>query len=362
MSDPDFERNAQSNLTHEDICQLPHLERIPYVELIRVRYPLWEKLYNKLQRCHKMKAIAAEPQCMLLVGPAGAGKTTLAASYARKYPAIFTETVTLRPVVMATTPSTANVNNLIMVLLEALGDPGATKGTIGAKERRLVRYFREICRVELLILDELQHFVDRENQRILYNASNWLKTFVKETKVSCLFIGLQDDAEEIVNSNPQLARLFGDPYVLAPFEWDETKPNDTKEVFRDFLREIEKLLPLKEPSYLAQYDTALRCFAASGGIVSYQMKLVRAATILALERRCERLDLDLLSEAFKEELAPERRGIPNPFKGALPNLDEIKKNQAKLQAHAKRNRRGTNRRSKPRNPDDPPQERLKDVL
>jgi len=243
--DPESERDAQTNLTHEDICQLPHLERIPYVEHMRVRYPLWEQIYTKLHRCHQRKAIAAEPQCMFLVGPTGAGKTTLAASYALKYPAIFTETVTLRPVVMATTPSPANVNNLIMVLLEALGDPGATKGTIGARGRRLVRYFKESCTVELLILDELQHFVDRDNQRILHNASNWLKTFVKETKVSCLFIGLQDDAEEVVNSNPQLARLFGDPYVLAPFEWDETKADKTREVFRDFLREIEKLLPLK---------------------------------------------------------------------------------------------------------------------
>src|SRR2546421_4758452 len=270
MIDPQSERNAQMKLSHEEICQLPHLERIRYVELIRIRYPLWENLYTKLQRCHQMKTIAAEPPCMFLVGPTGAGKTTLAASYARKYPAIVTETVTLRPVVMATTPSTANVNNVIMVLLDALGDPGATKGSIGARERRLIGYFKERCRVELLILDELQHFVDRDNQKILLNASNWLKTFIKETKVSCLLIGLQDDAEEVVNSNPQLARLFGDPYVLSPFEWDETKPDATKEVFRGFLGEIERLLPLKEPSHLAQYDTALRCFAASGGIMSYQ--------------------------------------------------------------------------------------------
>jgi hypothetical protein len=309
-----------------------------------------------------MNAIAAEPPCMLLVGPAGAGKTTLAALYARQYPAIFTETVTLRSVVMATTPSTANVHNLIMALLEALGDPGATKGSIGAKERRLIKYFKEICKVELLILDELQHFVDRDIQKILLNASNWLKTFIKETNVSCLLIGLQDDAEEVVNSNPQLARSFGDPYVLAPFDWDETKPDDTKEVFRQYLREIEKLLPLKEPSHLGHYDTALRCFAASGGIMSYQMKLVRTATRLALERGRECLDLDLLSQAFKDELASERRGIPNPFIGGLPNLEEIKKNQAKLYEQEKRNSRGANRRSRPHRPDDPPQERLKDIL
>ncbi len=362
MSDSDPQSNTHANLTHKEILELPHLDRIRFVEHMRIRYPLWKQLYAKLQKCHEMKNIAAEPPCMLLVGPSGAGKTTLAASYARKYPTIFTETVTLHPVVMATIPSTASVHNLIMVLLEALGDPAALKGTIGAKERRLIKYFKEICMVELLILDELQHFVDRDNQRILQNASNWLKTFIKETKVSCLLIGLQDDAEEIVNTNSQLARLFGDPYVLAPFEWDETRPDLTKEVFRDFLREIEKLLPLKGPSHLDHYDTALRCFVASGGLMSYQMKLIRTATCLALERRKERLDLDLLSQAFKEELASERRGVPDPFTGGMPNLEEFKKNQAKLREQEKRNGRGTNRRGRPRNPDDPPRERLKDIL
>jgi hypothetical protein len=307
-----------------------------------------------------MKAITAEPQCMLLVGPTGAGKTTLAASYARQYPAIFTDTVTLRPVVMATTPSTASVPNLMIALLRALGDPGATRGTIGAKEYRLYRYFKEMCKVELLILDELQHFVDRDSQKILLNASNWLKTFIKETKVSCVLIGLQNDAEEVVDSNPQLARLFGDPYVLAPFEWDETRPDTTKEVFRDFLRELEILLPLKEPSDLANYETALRCFAACSGTVSYLMELFRWATNLALEQERECLDYDLLSQAFTERLAPKRRGIPDPFEGKLPNLEELKNIQAEHQT--KRNRRGTNRRSKPRNPDQPPEEHLKDIF
>jgi Bacterial TniB protein len=360
MDDPNSQANAQSKLTHEEICQLPHVERMPYVRQMRVHYPLWEKILGEIRRRHWMNAIAAEPQCMLLVGPTGAGKTTLAASYARQYPAIFTDTVTLRPVVMATTPSTASVPNLMIALLSALGDPGATRGTIGAKEYRLYRYFKEKCKVELLILDELQHFVDRDSQRILQNASNWLKTFIKETKVSCVFIGLQNDAEEVVNTNPQLARLFGDPYVLAPFEWDETKPDSTKEVFREFLRELERLLPLKGLSHLADYETALRCFAACGGIVSYMMELVRSATYLALEQERECLDYDLLSQAFTERLAPERRGIPNPFKGEMPNLEELKKNQAEHQK--KRNRRGTNRRSKPRNPNDPPEERLKDIF
>ncbi len=362
MSESDSQQNNdKKKFSHEEVCKLSKAERLRWVEQIRVFYPLWKEISKEIQRCHQMKAMAAEPQCMLLVGPSGAGKSTIIGSYARQYPAIFTDKVTLRPVVMATIPSQASISNLEIALLRALGDPAATRGTIGAREYRLYRYFKEMCNVELLILDELQHFVDRDNQKILLAASNWLKTFVKETKVSCVLVGLQDEAEDVVDANPQLARLFGDPYVLAPFEWDETKPEATRDKFCIFLSELEKLLPLKEPSYLVNYEMALRCFAACDGVISYLMALIRRATYLALEKECEHLDLDFLSKAFTQRLAGERRGIPNPFIGDLPNLEEIRKRKPKKQQE-KHNKRGTNRRSKPRNPDEPPEERMKDIF
>jgi len=60
------------------------------------------------------------------------------------------------------------------------------------------------CQVELLILDEVQHFRDRDSRRVLENASNWLKTLIKETGVACVLVGLQGEAEEVVRLNPQL--------------------------------------------------------------------------------------------------------------------------------------------------------------
>lgn len=351
---------TSKKLSHEEICQLPTSERIRYVEHMRILYPLWHTITKEIHHCHQMQKVAAEPQCLLLVGPPGAGKTTLLASYARSYPTIMTEMATLRPVVMATTPSRANVNNLETALLNALGDPAADKGTIGKRELRLIKYFKEICQVELLILDDLQHFWDRQSHTILLDASNWLKTFVKETKVSCILVGLPGEAEAVVDTNPQLARLFGDPYVLSPFEWDETNSTTTKNMFCTFLKELEQRIPLKEPSHLASYETALRCFVASDGIMSYLMALIRKATYLALEQKQEHLDHDILFQAFKDRLAGERRGIPNPFEGDLPNLEAIKKTRVIKQEVS--NAEGTNRRSTPRDPNSPPKEGLKDIF
>ena len=90
------------------------------------------------------------------------------------------------------------------------------------------------------------------------------------------------------------------------------------------------------------------------------MALIRRATYLALEREQEYLDHNLLSEAFKGRLAGERRGIPNPFTGELPDLETIKKNKVAKQETGVGE--GTNRRSQPRDPDSPPREGSKDIF
>ena len=286
-------------------------ERLARLLSIRVIYPRWQRIVEEIGRCHDMYGLAAEPQCLLLVGPTGAGKSTLAASYAQRFPPLVSEAGIGRPVVHATIPAPATIKSLATTLLAALGDPRATVGTVGSMTYRLTHFFRD-CGVELLILDEVQHFRDRDNHKVLENATNWLKTLIKETGVSCVLVGLQGEAEEVVRLNRQLARLFGDPQVLLPFRWDEAEPETVQEL-RTFLGLLDGLLPLARPSGLAEYSTARRLYLASEGIVAYLMELVRRATYLAVAQDQEQLDECLLALAFDQRLAGVRRGIANPF-------------------------------------------------
>jgi hypothetical protein len=316
------------------------VERIPYVESLRVYYPRWHAILNDIADCHSRHAIAAEPPCLLLVGPTGAGKTTLTESYAARFPVQVSATGISRRVLHTTIPSPATIKNLAMALLYALGDPRYDKGTVGNMTKRIINFIDD-CGVELLILDELQHFVDRDSRQVLQNVSNWLKTLIKdhEVKMACVLVGLENEANQVVDTNPQLARLFGDPFVLAPFTWDERNPATIQE-FRTLLHELEKLLPLNEPSHLVNRERAWRCFVASNGVISYLMALLRRATSLALTRGQEHLDDLLLSDAFDQRLAGQRRGIPNPFVGDLPAPPPAEPSPAASD--------GTNNRSKAR--------------
>jgi hypothetical protein len=249
------------------------------------------------------------------------------------------ETGRRQPVVMVSNPSTGSIKDLATAILQALGDPRAERGTVGNKTYRIKQYFRD-CKVELLILDELQSFVDRESLRVLHNASNWLKDLIKQTKVACILVGLEGDAEEVVNTNEQLARMFPDPIRLDPFGWDETKPDGGAE-FRTLLMQLEQMLPLKEPSHLADEERAWRCFIASNGVIGYVMALIRRAAHLALETGREHIDDTLLEQAFTQQLSGERRGIPNPFIGGRPE-------RPKEPTKPKRRVGNVNRRSQPR--------------
>jgi Cdc6-like AAA superfamily ATPase len=138
-------------------------ERLALVERIFITYPRFDTLLSEIASCHQHALIAAEPPCLFVSGQTGAGKTTLIKTHMRAYPRQLTQTGTRVPVLFTTIPAPATVKGLAASLLTELGDPNATRGTTWSLTDRLKHYIRD-CAVELIVLDELQHFVDRDQR------------------------------------------------------------------------------------------------------------------------------------------------------------------------------------------------------
>jgi energy-coupling factor transporter ATP-binding protein EcfA2 len=298
-----------------DLERLSVRERQAYVETIRIWYPRMRAIYDAVAQLHDFNALSAEPQCLMVVGPTGVGKSTLLRSYTTTYPREPRPEVDRLPILEVTVPARATIRNFVTRLLLAVGDPLADKGTVGAMENRLLRFMRQ-CEVEMLVVDDLQHFVDRDSDRVLHDISNWLKNLVKETHTACVMAGLPE-AERVLHANPQLGRLFGDPHRLQPFTWDASQPETVAE-FRRFLQTLEEMLPLPETMPLTAVEMTWRCYVASEGCMAYLMNLVRRATQRAILLERPALDMTLLAEAFDHRLAGRRRGLSNPFVGDLP--------------------------------------------
>jgi DNA transposition AAA+ family ATPase len=195
-------------------------------------------------------------------------------------------------VLYATVPVPATCKSLVTALLTAIGDPAAEKGSQITQTLRLKRYI-EACKVELLILDEFQHFQDRESLRVLKTISDWLKVLMDETGVPMVLAGLPYSHTVLDDeNNEQLRRRFALRIELAPFGF---KTSRERQDFRRFLNIIDEKLPLAEGSDLADPATAFCIYEATDGVVAHVMKLIRCATVIALESRREKLTMEILS-------------------------------------------------------------------
>jgi hypothetical protein len=291
-------------------------ERLARIYRIRIWYPRMTIIYDEIVRAFEMNPLTPDPECIALLGRFRTGKTTLVDSFCEQHPRVVGSETTQVPVLKAVVPAKASMNTLLTTLLAGLGDPLADRGSMGMKSHRLNQFLGD-CGVQMVVLDEANHFVDRDSQRVLHDVSNTMKSLVKEHNVACVLVGLPY-TEEVLKVNEQFGSLFGDPHILEPFRWDEQAPETIRE-FRLFLQQVETQLPLPEQHTLASHEMAWRCFVATHGKVGYIMRLLRRAAEIAVRRSQPGLSRQLLFEAFEVTLAGKRRGLANPFSDPVPD-------------------------------------------
>ena len=278
-----------------------------------IRYPRFRELHDDIKECQELSKIAGEPQCMSLEGQTGAGKTTLIKDYARQFPRYETQTGTRIPIFYLETPSPVTVKGLAQKMLEELGDPAAHKGNQPALNSRLIHFIKE-CAVELVILDDFQHLIDSETEKILAKVSNWLKVLIKETGVPFLVIGIEGKVELILKANSQLSRLFAVRETLTSFQWDLANP-DTIQEFADFIRATEEVVGLALPWQSdSDADLLYRLHFATDGVIANIMNLIRGAGRLARKQDVDRLEMDVLAAVFDKRLAKHLGKPINPFR------------------------------------------------
>lgn len=300
----------KTNTDRKKYKNVPIEDRVQMVENLYIHFPRNETTLKAIRECHSHAKLSKEAEGLLIQGDTGAGKTTIIKLYVQNYPRCYTEERTVVPVLCATVPVPATCKSLVTALLAAIGDPAAEKGTLVSQTHRLKRYL-EACKVELLILNEFQHFQDRDSLKVLKTVSDWLKVLMDETGVPIVLAGLPYSHTILdAHGNEQLQRRFAIRIELEAFHYYTSQE---RQDFRRFLNILDDKLPLIEKSGLADPGTALCIYEATNGVVGHVMKLVRRATAIALESNRERITLDILSLAYEQRLAANNPSKPNPF-------------------------------------------------
>jgi hypothetical protein len=284
-----------------------------------IRYPRFKALHNEIRECQELSQLAHEPQCMSLEGVTGAGKSTLVRDYVALFPRIEQTDGTRIPIFYAETPSPVTVKGMAATMLAHLGDPAAHQGTLWTLNYRLIHLMLD-CHVELVILDDFHHLIDKKTDRVLGQVSDWLKVLIKETGIPFLVVGIDGKVERILDANGQLSRLFAVRQTLTPFRCDPADAVSLQE-FARFVQYAEQAIAMTLPTTLTRLELLHRLHEATQGVVGNVMTLLRYAAWLTRQQSTVALSataqptltLPILAAAYDKRLAKHVKRPANPF-------------------------------------------------
>ncbi|WP_082012103.1 TniB family NTP-binding protein [Burkholderia sp. A9] len=293
--------------------------RMKEVERILIPHRQFKDVVARLQHVLDLSRHGADPRHTLLVGESGTGKTWIARYIRSILPESESENTHIKPVLVVETPTSPTLKSLAQAILVALGDPLASLGNAEVKRLRALALMRQ-CRVQMLIVDELQHFLDHGSHNSPQSVADWLKSFVEDARIPCLLMGLPRSTA-ILTLNEQLRRRFSARIELAPFSIER----EEEEIeFRTILNALDEMLPCQRRSGLAEPEIARRIYMATNGLIGYVRRLTTGAFELMVAANQPSIDRSLLQQAFVQEIWRGGQNELNPFhpKFSFRRLDQ----------------------------------------
>jgi len=252
------------------------------------------------------RSVSPGARALALLGHTGTGKSTILRFYASQFEQFETTEGPIIPVLYVVVPSRPSIKNLAQAILDALGDR-ISRRSAEDKTVYLVELLKQ-CRVEMLIIDEFQHFADAGRIAEANRATDWLKNLMEANGVTVVVAGLPNSAE-VLKANPQLTRRFSAIHEVRRFDW--MVPDDRRE-FGGVLKYMHSRLPLPCPD-LHSSEFAMRMYVASAGVIDYVAKIIDGAVVLAMECGKTTLSLALFEQAFTKEVWSGGTHRLNPF-------------------------------------------------
>lgn len=274
----------------------------------------FRKAIDAMELAYQMKRDYNLSRHLLCVGQSGTGKSTLKDEMVDRYPLVEGEHCIYQPVLTVNTPSKPTVRNMAEALLMSLQEPFYSRGSAMEKTHRIFTLMRQ-QQVKMLIVDELNHFVDRGKHSDIQDVSDWLKSVIDQTEVSCALIGLHR-CEAILAHNEQLRRRFSVRLELNPFS--VRSPQDLQ-AFAALIKMYDNMLGFPERMSLTE-SFVRTVFYATNGIIDYVRKLLCGAAELAASDGTNQITLHHLERAFTTFVWDKGVGKFNPFNAKFKNI------------------------------------------
>lgn len=278
--------------------------------------PFLKSIINELDECRELSKLGGDPECIIVTGDTGAGKTSVINKYLELNARKESYEGTVIPVLSTILPGEANSVALFQQILADLGHPYPFESKNEVELRVQIKEIAKNCRLELIIIDEFQHLIERKSLKILKETANSIKSLIVDTKIPIALFGMPYSSV-ILDSISQLAGRFERRRKIGPFR---ISTDDERNNYLALLTKFEQLMDLPEPSHLESDDMYYRLYAYSSGNLRKLKNLLNYAYKTALEHGELYINANRLVEAaFSCNSAITKDN--NPF--SLP-IDKVK--------------------------------------
>ncbi len=269
-------------------------EKLKLVRELFIAGPYLESLMCEIDECKEDSKLGGEAQCMFITGNTGSGKTTLIRKYMENYPRKELADRTNIPVFFTSLPENATPVRASQKMLTDLGDPFSCVSSDLEELRIKLICLLVSCGVELIIIDEFQHLIERKNNKVLHRAADWLKTIIIDSNIPVVLVGMPYSSV-ILDVNSQLNDRMLFKRRLPPFRVEK---ESERKVYLQFLKVFDLALPFPDSSSLQTRDVALRLYSHSKGNLRKLRELLNQASrdALLMSANC------ITSEHFKSAI------------------------------------------------------------
>jgi hypothetical protein len=252
-----------------------------------ITYPRAEAALARLQDLLTHPKRTRMPN-LLLFGQTNNGKSMIVQKFWRDHPALPAHTTESGlahvPVLKVQMPAGPDEARFFGAILDELGAPLMPSAQVCRRQEATLRLLRE-TRVELIICDEVHNLLSGSplQQRRLLNLLRWLGN---ELQIPLIAVGTVE-ALRAIQSDDQLANRF-EPFHLP--HWTDG------DAYRQLLRTLEAVLPLRLPSQLAKPALATKILSAAEGILGEVVSIVTHAAVHAVTSGAEAISAKLIDE------------------------------------------------------------------